>query len=216
VEVGAAMAALPLGVAGTALAPVSEQSSWAAVYLTVAGAAVTIVSLLRPDRRSLAWPGGFLLALASWVRLWDVGVREPEAYTLPSALVLIVVGLGHLHRHRGASTMTALAPGLTLALVPSLLWALSEPPGPRALVLGLACLLLVLGGVRLGWTAPIALGATVGALLVLRLAAPYIGSTVPRWVLIGGAGAVLLVAGATWERRLQEARHLVGYVRGLR
>ena len=86
--------------------------------------------------------------------------------------------------------MTALAPGLSLALVPSLLWVLAEPdrpagaaarPGlPRAGA-GRRC--------GCGWTAPLVLGATVGALLVLRLAAPYVGDAVPRWVLIGGAGA---------------------------
>jgi hypothetical protein len=112
--------------------------------------------------------------------------------------------------------MTALAPGLSLALVPSLLWVLADPSGPRPLLLGLGCLLLVLGGVRLGWTAPLALGATVGGLVVLRLAAPYIGDAVPRWVLIGAAGTVLVAVGATWERRVTEARQLAGYVRTLR
>ena len=51
---------------------------------------------------------------------------------------------------------------------------------------------------------------------MLRLAAPYLGDAVPRWVLIGGAGALLIAVGATWERRIAEARHLVGYVRALR
>ena len=74
----------------------------------------------------------------------------------------------------------------------------------------------MLAGVRLRWTAPLLLGATVGALLVLRLAAPYVGDAVPRWVLIGGAGALLIAVGATWERRLAEARQLIGYVRALR
>lgn len=60
------------------------------------------------------------------------------------------------------------------------------------------------------------LGATAGALLVLRLAAPYVDDAVPRWVLIGAAGAILILTGVTWERRLQEARQMVGYVRGLR
>ena len=41
------------------------------------------MSLLRADRRALGWVGGALLALASWVRLWDLGVHAPEAYTLP-------------------------------------------------------------------------------------------------------------------------------------
>ena len=216
VEVAAAVSVVPLTMAGVALAPGSELASWTAVYLTAAGVVVTVMSLLRADRRSVAWVGGLLLAAGSWVRLWDLGVNAPEAYTLPSALVLLVVGGLRLRRDSAASTMTALAPGLSLALVPSLLWVLGDPTGPRSLLLGLGCLAVVLAGVRMRWTAPIAVGATVGALLVLRLAAPYVSDAVPRWVLIGVAGALLVAIGATWERRVAEARHVVGYVKALR
>ena len=216
VEVGAAVAALPLGLVGVLLADTGAQATWTAVYLTVSGAAVTALSLLRTDRRGLAWLGGALLALASWVRLWDIGVREPEPYTLPTALVLLTLGVLHLRRDPRAGTMTSLGAGLGLALVPSLLWVLEDPTSLRALLLGLGCLGLVVGGVLLRWTAPLLLGALVGALEVVRLAAPYIGDAVPRWVLIGTAGALLILMGVTWERRLQEARRAMGYVRGLR
>lgn len=215
-EAGAAAAAVPLALLGVSLAPAAHQPSWAAGYLTLAGAAVTATSLLRADRRLLGWPGGALLAAASWVRLWDIGVQEPEAYTLPSATALALVGLWHLHQRPGSATVTALGPALGLALVPSLLWALAEPEGLRVLLLGLGCLALVLAGVRLRWTAPVVFGAAAGGLLVLRLAAPYIGDTVPRWVLIGAAGALLIATGVTWERRLREARQLRSYVLGLR
>ena len=216
IEVGAAVSALPLGLAGVLLAAGTTEPTWTAVYLTVAGVAVTALSLLRDDRRALAWVGGLLLALASWVRLWDIGVREPEAYTLPSAVVLLAVGLVYLHRHYAATTTTALAPGLGLALVPSLLWMLADPAGLRALLLGVACLGLVVAGLRLRWTAPVLAGAVVGGLEVVRLAAPYIGDAVPRWVLIGAAGALLIAMGVTWESRLRDARRVVGFVRGLR
>ncbi len=215
-EVGAAASALPLALAGVMLASDPTQATWAAVNLTVAGAAVTALSLLREDRRLLVWPGGALLALASWVRLWDIGVREPEPYTLPTAVVLLAVGLVHLRRHPGEGTGTSLSPGLVLGLLPSLLWVLAEPTGLRSLLLGAACFGLVLGGVRVRWAAPVTLGAAAGALLVLRLAAPYVDDAVPRWALIGAAGTILILAGVTWERRLQEARQMVGYVRGLR
>ncbi len=216
IEVGAAVAALPLGLAGVLLSTADTDATWTAVYLTVSGAAVTALALLRPDRRRLAWLGGALLALASWVRLWDIGVREPEPYTLPTAAVLLMLGVLHLRRHPEASTMAALGAGLGLALVPSLLWVLSDPMSLRALLLGMACLGLVVAGVRLRWTAPLALGALVGGLEVARLAAPYVGDAVPRWVLIGAAGALLILMGVTWERRLQEAKHALAYVRGLR
>ena len=214
-EAGALATAVPLALVGVALAPDPYDATWTAVT-TVVGAAVTVMSLLREDRRQLGWAGGALLALSSWVRLWDVGVTEPEAYTLPSAIALLVVGLLHLRRTPGSSTMTA--PGARAVARPGPQPAVGAGRADRSasLLLGLGCLVLVLLGSRLGWTAPIALGSTVGCLLVLRLAAPYVGDAVPRWVLIGAAGALLIAVGATWERRLLEARHLVDYVRSLR
>lgn len=215
-ETGSAVAATVVSLAGVALAPGAPGATWTAVYLTITGVVVSTMSLLRPDRRRLAWAGGALLAAASWVRLWDLGVSAPEAYTLPSAVVLVLVGLDRLRRDRSASSMSALAPALSLVLVPSLLWVLVDASGVRPLLLGTGCLLLVMAGARLGWTAPLALGAAAGAVLVLRLAAPYVGDAVPRWVLIGAAGALLIAVGATWERRLAEARSVVSYVRCLR
>jgi hypothetical protein len=213
-ELGAAVSATALGMVGAAQA--DRTATWTAVYLTLAGVVVTVMSLLRSDRRQAGWAGGALLALASWVRLWDLGVTSPEAYTLPSAGALLLVGLLHLRRDPASSTVTALTPGLSLGLVPSLLWALDEPYGVRVPLLGLACLTLVIAGARLRWTAPLALGAVVGGLLVLRLAAPYVGDSVPHWALIGAAGALLIGVGVTWEQRLQDARDVLTYVRRLR
>jgi hypothetical protein len=145
----------------------------------------------------LAWVGGALLAAATWVRLADLGVSAPEAYTMPAAVALVGVGLDRLRRDPSLSTVATLTPGL-------------------GLLLGLGCLLLVLAGARLGWTAPLASGAATGALLVVRLSVPYVGDALPRWVLIGAAGALLIAVGATWERRLADARSVLGYVRALR
>lgn len=215
VEVAAGASAFAVAVAGLASAPYTLAPTWTAVYLTLAGAAVSAVALLREDRRMLGWLGGFLLVAASWVRLWDVGVEVPEAYTLPSALALGVVGLVRLRRDAAVATVAALSPCLSLGLVPSLLWALNEPVSLRSLLLGAACLALVVAGVRVRWTAPLVFGAAVGTLLVLRLATP-LADAVPRWVLIGAAGALLIGMGVTWERRVQQARAAVGYVRRLR
>lgn len=216
VEAGAAAVAVPLGLAGVLSAGTGAEATWTAVYLTVAGAAVVAMSLVRSDRRQLTWVGSALLVLASWVRLADLGVNEPEPYTLPAALALVVVGALRLRRDPDADTVGAVGPGLTLALVPSLLWVLDDPMTLRGLVLGAACLVLVLVGLRGRWSAPLVIGAAVGGVLVVRMAAPYVDAAVPRWVLIGAAGALLIATGVTWERRLQEARHMVGYVRSLR
>ncbi|HET6627947.1 MAG TPA: hypothetical protein VFG63_16260, partial [Nocardioidaceae bacterium] len=216
VESGAAVSAFIVGLAGVAHAPVSEGATWTAVYLTLAGVAVCALSLLREDRRLLGWVGGLLLAMASWVRLWDIGVEAPEAYTLPSAAALAVVGLLHLRRDRRASTMTALGPALGLALVPSLLWVLWEPATLRSVLLGAGCLLLLVAGLRMRWTGPVVFAATVGACVVLRHAGPFVDEAVPRWVLIATAGALLIGMGISWEQRMQDARKVLGYVRALR
>ena len=216
-EIGGAFGIVGLFVAGGAAAPADALSTWLAVYLTLAGAAVCALSLLRIDRRDLGWVGGLLLAAATWVRLADLGIREPEPYTLPSALALLVVGLVHLRRNPGASTLQALGPGLGLALLPSLVWVLAEPATLRAVLLGLSCLALVLTGIGLRWSAPLVYGATIGGIVVLRHAAPSIADAdVPRWVLIGFAGVLLVSLGVTWESRVREAQAMAGYVRRLR
>lgn len=214
-EAGALLAAGALAAAAVPGASPGSQATWLAVYLTVSGAAASALALLRPDRRAAGWLGGLLLAAATWVRLADLGVEQPEAYTLPSALALLAVGLVHLRRRGGASTLRALSPGLALALLPSLLWVLVEPGTPRSLLLGAACLALVVTGARVRWSAPVLHGAAVGALLVLRHAAPVVDA-VPRWALIGTAGVLLVTMGVTWERRLREARSVAGYLRRLR
>jgi hypothetical protein len=186
-----------------------------AVHLTIAGVLVTASSIVHPSRRLLAWPGGLLLAAATWVRLYDIGVDVPEAYTLPSALALVAVGAWRLHRDDRSATLTVLAPGLSLATVPSLVATLDDPASPRALLLGVACLALVVGGAALRWGAPLVVGSVVGGLLVLRELAPYAAS-VPTWVSIGASGAVLLAVGITWESRMNDVRRASRYVAALR
>lgn len=215
-EAAAACAAVPLALAGLDAAGPADVATWLAVYLTVAGAAATALSIVRPDRRQVAWLGGLLLAMATWVRLADLGVHEPEPYTLPSAVALLVAGLLRLRRDRSADTLSSLGAGLSLALVPSMLWVVADPTGVRALLLGLACLGLVVAGAQLRWAAPLLLGAAVGIVVVLREAGPWIGDAVPRWALIGIAGALLIGLGVTWEQRLRDARRVAAYVRGLR
>ncbi|MEO5850904.1 MAG: hypothetical protein ABIQ15_00180 [Nocardioides sp.] len=193
-----------------------DVSTALALHLTLAGALVTGSSLVHGDRRQLGWAGGLLLAAATWVRLWDLGVEAPEAYTLPSAVALVLVGLWHLVRHPDAPTARALTPGLVLATVPSLLRVVVEDPiSWRAGLLGLGCLVLVLGGAALRWQAPLVVGTAVGAVLVLREWGPYAG-VVPPWVWIAAAGTTLLVVGITWERRLNELRGGVVYLARLR
>jgi hypothetical protein len=214
-DLGSLAAAAGLGLAGVLGAPDGDRSAWLAVYLTVAGATCAALALLRPERRPAGWLGGLLLAMATWVRLADLGVDAPEAYTLPTALALLGVGLHRLRRAEGAGSLAVLTPGLSLALVPSLLWVLVDPLTIRSALLGVACLGLVVAGAQLRWSGPLLHGAGVGLLLALRHATP-IADAVPRWALFATAGVLLVVMGITWEQRLREARAVTGYVREMR
>jgi hypothetical protein len=186
--------------------------TWLAIDLTVAGVLVTASALVR-SRRELGWLGGALLTGATWVRLADLDVTTVEAYTLPLAAALVLVGLYRMWRTE-ATSLQALTPGLTLAVTPTLLQVLAEPVSDRALLLGLGCLALVLAGVGLRWGGPLVVGATAGALEVLREAS--YASVLPQWVLIGVIGSLLTVIGVTWEQRLRDLRLAAGYVRSLR
>lgn len=211
-EAAASVAAV-LTVVASAFDGGTIDQTWLAIYLTIAGVTATASSMLNADRRRVAWVGLALLTLAQWIRLQQIGVGTVEAYTLPLALVLLAVGTVALLRGRGSSLRT-LTPGLSLALVPTLLLVLVDPVGWRAVALGLACLVLVAVGLVRGWAAPLVAGAVVGALIVLRQVTHV--QVIPQWVLIGIVGVVLTVVGVTWERRLQELRRLTAYVRGLR
>jgi hypothetical protein len=204
------LAAAPTAV--VAIIAAEPDLTWLAVHLTVAGALVT-ASGLRKRRSELRWIGAGVLFLATWVRLADLDVTTVEAYTLPLAMALLGFGLYRMY-HDDTDTLAALSPGLGLAIVPSLLQALVDPVATRALLVGLACAVLVVAGSSLRWSAPLLIGAAAGLLLVLR-EATY-AQVLPQWVLIGLIGALLTVIGVTWERRLQELRLAAGYVRGLR
>jgi len=189
------------------------EQTWLAVYLTLGGVLVTASALIHPSRRELSWFGLVLFTLAQWVRLEQLGVDEVEAYTLPLAVVLLVVGLVAMWR-TDISSHKALSAGLGLALVPTLLQVLLDPVSLRALLLGLACLLLVSVGVLQKWAAPLLAGAAVGAVVVLREAA--YADVLEQWMVIGLVGVLLTLVGVTWERRLAELRLAAGYVRALR
>jgi hypothetical protein len=202
-----AVAAATAALAATGMLTADDLPLAVAVHLTVAGAFVTL--------RGHRWAGGLLLDAATWVRLWDLGVTAPEAYTLPTALVLLAVGVHRLDGDPDADTTSTLLPGLVLATVPSLVWALTDPLSTRAALLGAACLALVLAGAALRWSAPVAVGSLVGLVLVLRELAPY-AALWPQWALIGTAGSLLLAAGVTWEARVRDLRRTAAYLERLR
>jgi len=203
VRSGLEVAAVPLAVAGIGLTvsgPVHLQ-----IVLTLTGAAAIVVSLVSPDRRPASIAGGFLLAAASWARLIDEHVSVVEAYTLPTAVVLVGVGGWQMRLRPTVSSMVALAPGLALALLPSLARTLGEPTSLRALILGLCALGIVLLGAYRRVLAALLLGSWVVAVLAFVNVGP-LALALPRWVLFAAVGAGLLFLGLTWESRRNDLR----------
>jgi hypothetical protein len=186
-----------------------------ALHLVVLGALLSASALIHESRRYLVWAAVSVFVLASWVWFGDRGVTAPEPYTLPIAAALTFLGLVQLRRKPDVGTEVTLLPGLLLGTVPSLLWVLADPVSLRALILGAACLALTIAGAALRWSAPLMVGAVVGAIVVLREIGPYAGD-IPQWVWIGIAGALLTTIGITWERRLLELRNAVGLLGRLR
>lgn len=200
VETAAALSGL---VALVLAGPDAGWLSW-----TFAGLAlVALGTALRPDRRRVAIGGGLLLSASSWVRLADAGVTDPEAYVLPLAIAALV--LGHLRRRAEPSTgsFAAYGAGLGALLVPSLLASYAGSPLWRPLTLAGVALVVVLLGARGRLQAPLAIGGAVLAADAVLLLAPY-AAAMPRWLVLGAAGTLLVAVGATYEQRLRDLSRL--------
>ncbi|SCK24528.1 hypothetical protein H181DRAFT_01861 [Streptomyces sp. WMMB 714] len=194
------------------------------LWLVLALCAVTAAGLaLRADRRRGAGYGSAaLLVLATWVRLLASGVTTPEAYTLPVSAALLL--LGWLRRRRTGvgegsgetagprlSSWLAYGGGLAFTFLPSLVMVASDPHWLRPLLLGAAALGTTLAGARWRAQAPLLLGGATLAAVGVHELAPYVVQVawlLPRWLVPALAGLLLVAAGATYERRLEEARRL--------
>ncbi|MEU7554136.1 hypothetical protein AB0B01_17655 [Streptomyces sp. NPDC044571] len=170
-----------------------------------AGAAV------REERRSLGWAAGVLGVAAAWIRLAASGVAVPEAYALPVTLPALAVGYLRRRRDPQASSWTAYGPGLAATLLPSLAALWGDPHWLRPLLLGGAALGVTLAGAHRRLQAPLVLGGAALAAVAVHELAPYVVQVVgalPRWLPPALAGLLLLLVGATYEKRLRDARRL--------
>ncbi|MCX4450200.1 SCO7613 C-terminal domain-containing membrane protein [Streptomyces sp. NBC_01789] len=208
--------ALPVEVTGAvagavAVATAAGDARFLALVLALCGV-LAAGTALREERRPLAgYLATGLFVLAAWVRLSLSGVSAPEAYTLPVTVPALVVGMLRRRRDPSASSWAAYGAGLAVTLVPSLGAAWTDPHWTRPLLLGVAALVVTLVGARLRLQALLVLGGVVLALDALHELAPYVvqvAGALPRWVAPALAGVLLLAVGATYEKRLRDARRL--------
>ncbi|MFI5804002.1 SCO7613 C-terminal domain-containing membrane protein [Streptomyces sp. NPDC051561] len=174
-------------------------------------AVIAAGTALRPGRREARWVAAALFLLATWVRLAASGVDGPEAYTLPATVLALGVGFLHRRAHPATSSWTAYGPGLSTTLLPSLVAAWADPHWLRPLLLGCAALAVTLLGAHRRLGAPLLLGGVTLCLVAVHELAPYVIQVVgalPRWLPPALAGLLLLAVGATYEKRLHDARRL--------
>ena len=164
-------------------------------------------------RRPVAVAAVADLVVASWIAVGGAGVETPEAYTLPAAAGLLVLALPALRS--GAPSWAAEGAAAGVALVPSALVVVADPTALRLVLVVAAACALVVAGTLLHRQAPFVLGAGVLLLVTVGRLAPY-APLLPRWVTLGTAGLLLLVVGATYERRRQQAREAVAWVGQMR
>ncbi|GLX19192.1 SCO7613 C-terminal domain-containing membrane protein [Streptomyces lavendulae] len=218
VRVAAEAAAAGVGALAVAVALAAGDAPVLALVLGLAGA-VCAGAALRPEWHALGWAAGVLSVAAAWVRLAAWGVAVPEAYALPVAVPALAVGLLRRRRDPEASSWSAYGPGLGAALLPSLVAAWGDAHWPRPLLLGTAALAITLAGAHRRLRAPLLLGGAVLAAVALHELAPYVVQVVgvlPRWLPPALAGLLLLVVGATYEKRLRDARRLRAAIGRLR
>lgn len=102
----------------------------------------------------------------------------------------------------------ALTPGLVILFLPSL-WVASTTGGTVRIVwLVVAGAAVVVAGAVLRLQGPLVLGAVALAVHAVVQLGPWVvqlAGTVPRWVGLSLAGALLLALGTTYERRLKQA-----------
>ena len=200
--------ATALGVLATSL---EGERLWLALLAAGVAAAGAASRTTGTERRSLGWVSGGLLAASTWVRLALSDVTSPEPYTVPAAIALLVMGARRRQHDPSYPSWTVYAPGLALALVPSLLRAVTDAGQLRPLLLGLVALAVLGAGVARRLKAPLVIGGLVLAVDALVQLSPYLAdlyAAVPRWAVIGTVGLLLLGLGATYERRVRDVRLL--------
>jgi hypothetical protein len=203
----AAVAGATGAVAGATTADVGAWGQ-VGVQLAVVGVAAGSYALVA-HRRQVGVVAVADLVLASWIAVAGAGVETAEAYTLPAAAGLLVVAWPRL-RVAGAS-WAAEGAAVGVALVPSTLVVADSPSALRLVLVVAGAVAMVVIGTLLHRQAPFVLGAGALAFVVVTRLGRF-APLVPTWVSLAVAGLLLLVLGATYERRLQQAREAVAWV----
>ncbi|MFD6562827.1 SCO7613 C-terminal domain-containing membrane protein [Micromonospora profundi] len=185
--------------------------------LLAAWGAVLGVAATRPgrrpvERRILFWAVVFCEITAWWILMRVAEVALPEAYTLPFALLALLVGVLELRHRPDMSSWVAYGPALVAAFVPTLAIVLAtESSTLRQMLLLLGAVAVLIFGSSSRQQAPVIVGASVTA-----IAAIHALVSLGPWLALIPVGILLLILGASNERRRRAQERLQTALRGMR
>jgi hypothetical protein len=168
-----------------------------------------------PRRGHVALLGVAGCSAATWVLLLDSNVRVVEAYSLPLAALIALVGLVRLHREPSAPSWLTLGPALSAALLPSAFVSVTDDFLFRPLIVLAVATFVLVAGVMTRWQSPVVVGSVTILIVTVAQLAPY-ADGLPRWLTFGSLGLLLLILGARYEQRRQNARQAAHWVAALR
>jgi hypothetical protein len=177
-------------------------AAWGAVL----GVAATKPGRRPLERQTLFWASVGCEISAWWLLMRLAAVALPEAYTLPFALLALLVGLLELRQRPDLTSWAAYGPALVSAFLPTLVIVVTTNTTDlrEALLLLGAIATLIFGSVR-QQQAPVVIGGVVTTIAALHALAVY-----GPWLLFIPAGLVLLLVGASRERRRRTQERVRG------
>ncbi|MFD6755889.1 SCO7613 C-terminal domain-containing membrane protein [Micromonospora gifhornensis] len=179
--------------------------------------AVLGVAAMRPgrrpvERRILFWAVVICEITAWWILMWVADVALPEAYTLPFAALALLVGVLELRQRADMSSWVAYGPALVAAFVPTLAIVLATDSSTlRQVLLLLGAVAVLVFGSMSQQQAPVIVGAVVTA-----IAAVHALFSLGPWLALIPVGFLLLILGASNERRRRAQERLQTALRGMR
>ncbi|PWU60879.1 permease, partial [Micromonospora globispora] len=185
--------------------------------LLAAWGAVLGVAATRPgrrpvERRILFWAVVACEISAWWILMRVADVALPEAYTLPFAALALLVGVLELRHRPDLSSWVAYGPALVAAFVPTLAIVLATDSSMlRQMLLLLGAVAVLIFGSTSRQQAPVIVGATVTAIAALHAL-----FNLGPWLMLIPVGFLLLVLGASNERRRRAQERLQTALRGMR
>ncbi|SCL54386.1 hypothetical protein GA0070606_2273 [Micromonospora citrea] len=185
--------------------------------LLAAWGAVLGVAAARPgrrpvERRILFWAVVVCEIAAWWILMRVADVALPEAYTLPFAALALLVGVLELRHRPDLSSWVAYGPALVAAFVPTLAIVLATDSSTlRQVLLLLGAVAVLVFGSMSQQQAPVIVGAGVTA-----IAAVHALFSFGPWLALIPVGLLLLVLGASNERRRRAQERLQTALRGMR